>query len=279
MPDTRKIVLAVTTTAVVLGTAYSVVYNTYLDTSDPALTHAPHPLTNTHYFANKSNPLNVFFTKKAWGWTTGLFFFSWVSSPPQTRTARRVLQWLLATTVWILLTMWFFGPSLLDRLIVASGGSCIFHLPSGDYLTLPADACFTKALVSPSSNPELFSELAADLAPLSLDWKALPRLRRGHDVSGHIFLLTLSTLFLADQLRPSLSLPTWPLIHKFALIGNVLLIAIWILASATTAVYFHSPLEKVTGYLLGVTGFLLTQLVPGSQTTLADEDQKRAHSH
>jgi hypothetical protein len=247
MTDTRKIALAVLTATVVLGTAYSVAYNTYLDTSDPALTYVPHPLTGIHYFANKSNPLNAFFIKKAWGWTTGLFFFAWVSSPPHTRTTRRVVQWLLATSVWISFTIWFFGPSLLDRLLVASGGTCMVNLPSGEYLTLPADDCFTRAFVSPASHPELFSELAVDLATLS-DWKASPRLRRGHDVSGHIFLLTLSILFLADQLRPSLCLPTWTLIHKLAFIGNVLLIAIWMLASGTTAVYFHSPPEKVTGY-------------------------------
>lgn len=123
----------------------------------------------------------------------------------------------------------------------------MINLPSGANLALPANACLVKFSVSPSSHPELFAGIAADLVPVS-DWKAIPRLRGGHDVSGHIFLLTLSTLFLADQLRPSLSLPIWTLIHKIAFIGNVLLIAIWMLGSGTTAVYYHSPLEKVTGY-------------------------------
>ena len=66
---------------VVFGTAYSVLFGTYLDTSNPLLTHLPHPLSDTHYFASKKNFLNVYFIKKAWGWTSAVFLFSWFTTP------------------------------------------------------------------------------------------------------------------------------------------------------------------------------------------------------
>jgi hypothetical protein len=33
-------------------------------------------------------------------------------------------RWLLATVYWFTLTAGFFGPSLFDRILVASGGEC-----------------------------------------------------------------------------------------------------------------------------------------------------------
>ncbi len=247
MRDTTLTIGTVLTALIIFGTGYSVLYNTYLDTSNPLLSSLPHPLGKTHYFANKTNILNVYFIKKAWGWTSGLFFLSWITSPPQTRTRNRVLKWLLATSVWVMFTMWFFGPSLIDRVIVASGGTCTVHLPSGDLIDLPVDACFIGQAVGPSSHPQFFAEIQ-NISTSSSTWTARPRLRRGHDVSGHIFLLTLSTLFLANQLRPSLCLPRWALHHQIAVYANMALIGIWLLATYTTSVYFHSPHEKLTGY-------------------------------
>ncbi|KXN85337.1 FIT family protein scs3 [Leucoagaricus sp. SymC.cos] len=259
MSDPRRAAFLILTSVIVFGTAYSVLYDTYLDTSDPSISHLPHPLSNSHYFARKSNFLNVYFIKKAWGWTSALFFLLWTTSPPENRTARRALKWAIATCVWIMFTMWFFGPSLLDRIIVASGGACVVRLPSGELATLPTDACFAGSTVGPASHPHFFSS-AGELS--TSNWTALPRLRKGHDVSGHVFLLTMSTLFLADQL----------------LIGNLSLIGVWILASYTTSVYFHSPWEKVTGYLLGLAGFTLTQLLVTRGRSSAQVSIEMQHS-
>ncbi|KAJ3566473.1 hypothetical protein NP233_g6983 [Leucocoprinus birnbaumii] len=245
MVDLRRIAFVSLTAVVLFGTGYSVLYNTYLDTSNPILSNLPHPLSHSHYFANKSNPLNVYFIKKAWGWTTGLFLLLWVTSTPQKRTARRLAQWAVATGVWLLFTMWFFGPSILDRVIVASGGACMVRLPSGELATLPTEACFAGAAIGPTSHPHFFSQIS-QVSTQAADWKALPRLRRGHDVSGHIFLLTMSTLFLADQLRSSQCLAPWSLAHRISVFANIALIGIWMLASYTTSVYFHSPFEKLS---------------------------------
>jgi hypothetical protein len=244
--DARSVAFAVVTVVVLFGTVYSVMNETYLDTSNPLLTHLPHPLHKSHYFANKSNILNVYFIKKAWAWTSVAFLLSWFTGPPNAKTKGRLLKWVVETAVWIVFTGWFFGPAVFERVILASGGECVLSLPSGDTISVPQEYCFTKTTISPTSHPDLFS--AAFTLPS--EWGAMPRLRRGHDMSGHIFLLTMSILFLADQLRPSFHAERWPTWHKWAVIANITLMAIWLFASYTTSVYFHSPFEKFTGYCL-----------------------------
>lgn len=247
--------LATIAATLVLGVAYSVVYDTFLDTSNPVLAHLPHPLAASHYFANKRNILNVYFIKKAWGWTTAAFLLNWSTSPYRFRTGHRLVQYLLATFAWLLFTAWFFGPSLFERLTVASGGQCVLNVPSGDHVVVPYSLCYSRSTITPATHPDLFASPA--FASLSLDhsafptgWIGTPRLRRGHDVSGHIFLLTLSILLLVDQLRPSFvgTRRQWSAWHYAAIVANISLIAVWFLGVGTTSIYFHSPLEKFTGF-------------------------------
>ncbi|EIW82859.1 hypothetical protein CONPUDRAFT_163926 [Coniophora puteana RWD-64-598 SS2] len=256
--DPRLVAFVLLTATLVVGTVYSISSNTYLDTSDPFLTDLPHHLSQTDYFASKSNILNVYFIKCAWAWTSAAFVALWATTPRRQRTVvPRLLQYALATAVWLGFTSWFFGPALIERFVAASGGECVVSLPTGAIVSVPNEYCFTKSTISPTTHPGLFG---AVLVLPEIDWHGRPRLRRGHDVSGHVFLLTLSTLFLADQLRSSLRAPSWPQAHKVALGLNVALIGVWMFANYTTSVYFHAPFEKVTGYLLGLAGFALTQV-------------------
>ena len=249
MMDTRDqtvIAISIISAILLFGTLYSVVYNTYLDTSNPLLTHLPHRLATTHYFATKSNPINVYFIKKAWGWTSAAFFFLWFTSPPQIRSVHRILKYLILLVIWLLFTSWFFGPPIFERVIVASGGQCVISLPSGDPVIVPNDLCYRKTTVVPETNPTLFT--TATTFTLPPGWGAVPRLRKGHDVSGHVFLLTLSALFLFDQLLPSFRVAQWSSLHRWAIITNIFIIGVCLFAIGTTAVYFHSPFEKFTGF-------------------------------
>jgi len=242
---------------VVGGTLYSVRHGTYLDTSDPLLTHLAHPLSQSHYFANKANLLNVFFLKKAWAWTTIAFMLLYGTSPAQLKSQERIAKYLTLTGLWILFTSWFFGPALLERFIVLSGGQCVIPLPGdeqGTILQLPTEFCYTRKPVTAAtvaSHPELFvSGFFQRQDALSETLRIVPRLRSGHDVSGHVFLLTVATLFLIDQLRWSFkgrSYVRWNSLHSWAVAINLLLVGLWVFALWTTSVYFHSPLEKVTG--------------------------------
>lgn len=232
-----------------VGTLYSVLNSTYLDTSNPLLAHLPHPLQSTDYFANKSNPLNTVFIKKAWGWTSGAFALLYATSPARIRSSNRLLQYVVVTLAWLAFTGWFFGPPLIERVVVASGGQCVVTVPvSGEVVDVPIEFCYTRSSLSPSTHPTLFTSLTTDFTT-SAPWSARPRLRKGHDVSGHIFLLTVSILFLADQITHSLRSATlWTAAHNLAVTANAVLIVIWMFATYTTAIYFHTPFEKVTGF-------------------------------
>ncbi|KAF8420958.1 inositol phospholipid synthesis and fat-storage-inducing TM-domain-containing protein [Boletus edulis BED1] len=256
--NTRQATFITLTLVLFLGTVYSIKNNTYLDTSDPLLTHLPHPLHKSDYFANKSNILNVWFIKRAWGWTSLAFLFLWLTSPRRIQTLSRVCQWLLASVAWLAFTSWFFGPALIERFILLTGGECTVALPSGAAFPVSPEYCLTKVRLSPLTHPTLF---AAPLILPDAPWSTMPRLRRGHDVSGHVFLLTMSILFLAAQLTPSLRAARWPPMHTWAVMATVGLLAIWLFALGTTSVYFHTPLEKLTGYLLGLAGYSLTLLL------------------
>ena len=242
---------------------YSVASHSYLDTSDPlvALGHVKHPLHDVSYFARKTNILNTVFIKRAWGWTTASFLALWLTYPSaandlesrkRVMTGReRLKKWLAATAVWMFFASWFFGPAILERLTSLSGGECVVPLPSGKVHAVPPEYCYSRTTLSPATHPHLFF-----IPPLVLDeenngnWETKPRLMRGHDVSGHVFLLTMSVLFLADMIRPSLSLPSGirSTAHNCAIVGTAFLMAIWLFAIWMTSVYFHTPFEKLTGY-------------------------------
>ncbi|KAI0047518.1 hypothetical protein FA95DRAFT_1559065 [Auriscalpium vulgare] len=255
--DLRTAIFLVTALTVLFGTLHSISNETFLDTSDPLLTSLPHPLAATHYFASKRNPLNTIFLKRAWGWTTAAFLPLLFTAP----SARRAAQYALATASWAALAAWFFGPPLLTRLTALSGGECVLHLPGsrGAYVPVPHAYCDAGAAVAPATHPQLFPlPFLAD--PGAEAWRVVPRLTRGHDVSGHVFLLTLAVLFTADQLRQSLKLRSWSRAHTYAVAANVALVVLWVFSLWVTSVYFHSPGEKISGYLLGVASFGITQI-------------------
>ena len=249
--------LAIITT-VSLGTIYSLVYDTAIDTSSPIAAYHPHghPLGESSYFARKTNILNVYFIKRAWGWTSGAFFILWMAGPSERRTPARAARWGAATAVWLLFARWFFGMPLGARVTLLTGGECQIRLPQGEYVTVPTKHCVDGAgPLSPASHPDIFkqalSSLTGDPALLPTNsWRARAHLLKGHDISGHVFLMTLSVLFLASELqqfrRVSESVrSSQP--YKVALYATTALIGIWFLALWTTSVYFHTVAEKVSG--------------------------------
>ncbi|KAI0030003.1 inositol phospholipid synthesis and fat-storage-inducing TM-domain-containing protein, partial [Vararia minispora EC-137] len=257
MPELRAIAAAMVSMIVSLGTVYSILHSTFLDTSNPFITNNHH-LSGTHYFASKTNLLNTVFLKRAWGWTTVFFLPLFLTAAPQHRL-RRAAQYLVATISWLAFTAWFFGPALLERVTLLTGGICLVHLEDCLDVPVPVEYCLNRERISYASHPHLFPTpfQAFEGSP------RMPRLRRGHDVSGHIFLLTLSALFLGDQIRQSILQTTrrrrsWPL--AYALFGAQALFHLWLISLWITSVYYHTAAEKFSGLALGFAVFGITQV-------------------
>lgn len=239
IPDFRFVALIVTAVAVAHGTYYSLQHSTYLDTSHPILTSQPHPLATSHILASKRSLLNVVFLKWSWAWTTTAFLPLLFTSP--VKRTRRFLQWTFACAAWFILTSWFFGPSLFTRLTAASGGECGLHIGRA-FVPIPQTYCSTSLPVARSTHPELFPVVFEGTDAQSND-SLIPRLRHGHDVSGHVFLLTLCALFLADQLRQ-----TRTSAHLYAIGAGGALLLLWVFSLWVTSVFFHVPSEKLSGF-------------------------------
>ncbi|KAJ5748305.1 uncharacterized protein N7511_010001 [Penicillium nucicola] len=187
-----------------LGSLYSIISPTANPSRDtqPASPLVPSLASDLHltespvnYFARKNNIFNVYFVKIGWLWTTAAFVSLLIfqplysSSHPQSlsqqetrfrRTLQAILRYALATTAWYLSTQWFFGPAVIDRGFVATGGKCEHAFEKvSDMSTGTADleALFTAATCKAAGGA----------------W------RGGHDISGHVLMLVLATGLLAFE--------------------------------------------------------------------------------
>ncbi|KZV61550.1 hypothetical protein PENSPDRAFT_643268 [Peniophora sp. CONT] len=255
MPDIRIVLSFLVLIIVSYGTRYSILNSTFLDTSDPFIT-TTHHLTGSHFFASKKNPLNVYFLKYTWAWTSAAFLPALATTPPE-RWTRRALQYATAMMCWVAFTSWFFGPALIERIVDYTGGQCVVHVDDRFFVPVPVEYCFRRELISHHTHPDLFP---APLLELEAE-PSVPRLRRGHDVSGHIFLLTLSVLFLGDQIRQSLAFKRyWNIMHRGAIIASGAVSLLWLFSLWVTSVYFHTAYEKYTGLAIGFFSFALSQV-------------------
>lgn len=149
-----------------------------------------------NYFTSRGNLVNRFFVKQGWFWT--LFtYFNIIYSKIKNRIVQRkvilisILRVSLITICWLLFTQWFFGPPLMDRIFVLTGGQCTNIQESSIPLSL-------KNLFEISSNKNGLAENL--LTSKSISSASCKRMKGcwegGHDPSGHVFLLTLSTSLL-----------------------------------------------------------------------------------
>lgn len=155
------------------------------------------------YFAGKQNILNLYFVKVGWFWTTLAFILLQLTTKPNSaqqpqRPSSRpnnhlynpfvqsLLRYSLITLSWIITTQWFFGPALIDRSFTSTGGHCV-----------------PRSTTSPT-NP--LSGTSTSTSPTAIDLSTINtglsckihggRWLGGHDISGHFFLLVLSSAFL-----------------------------------------------------------------------------------
>ncbi|KAK9899054.1 hypothetical protein P389DRAFT_42925 [Cystobasidium minutum MCA 4210] len=220
---------------------------------------------------------------------------------------RPIKRWALATIWWLLFTTWAFGPGLSDRILIYSGARCVdSSLSSSDTLQSNAQSSNPNLAVldyhhciSPSWKAVERNQASAgdEVGALPTDGIPLPTTTPqstdaphkhhyksaehghqrksaywvgGHDLSGHAFLLSMSTLFLLSEIAPTmaqtyLSSSSTPSVSKrieqgsknrrYAALAIVLLISLWYWMLLMTSLYFHTPQEKFTGLLAGIVGW------------------------
>jgi hypothetical protein len=204
-----------------------------------------------------------------------------------------VARYVLATTYWILFTTWFFGPSFADRVLLWTGARCV----PGEFIadqtltTQGAEAHALDPILCMAGGYELWQQIKSTqilgeglegLAP-----RGRPFFHSGHDVSGHTFLLVHASLFLVAELAPVVPLvfgntaqrariQAWQrylMLSAFGLVGLWWFMLLMCVSSTClsrgltfhrTSVYFHSPQEKISGFLIGSIGAIVGQYIVGT---------------
>lgn len=264
----ERILLLMYPTTLVLGSIFGLI--------DPATRASPYmsmeqshdPAFAPSYFAKKTNVFNVFFVKRGWFWITlSYFFFLFTHASIGARGGdsllrKRIqgtLRWGIVTLWWIFVTQWFFGPAIIDRSFLLSGGACELEesIAIGETTANTAERLLTSMACKARGGK----------------WSG------GHDISGHVFLLVLGSMFLfeevlhvvlkaskakeervvltqngevrgadsesgderADMSSASTTKSPWDLGVKIVL--AVGLLSLWMLLM--TAAYFHTWFEKV----------------------------------
>jgi len=240
--------------------------------------------TQPSYFAGKRNLINLIFVKQGWAWTTAAFLFLQLTTrpPPSALRSKPVstqdrmrnhyfqagIRYFLLTGIWAMMTQWFFGPPIIDRSFTLTGGHC--EDPSATFEENPAMKLAT-----------IYSSYACK--------RSGGRWDGGHDISGHAFMLVLSSasllyeVYYADRAsqHPSVSpraaanvahdlteqekksVGGWEsegeararIYARYFLYGVV---GLDILMLTTTAIWFHTWLEKINGMLVAGISLYLT---------------------
>jgi len=178
---------------------------------------------------------------------------------------------MIVTVWWIFITQWFFGPAIIDRGFTLTGGQC--------------------ELVREAEQGKVDMDYARQFVT-GVACKAVGgKWNGGHDISGHVFLLVLGSMFLFEEVLHVLKLvraeertivmndgavksaaveaqPSsdaaaedmgqWNLGVKAVLgVGGL---SWWMLLM--TATYFHTWFEKFTGLLVAFAGIFVVYFVP-----------------
>ncbi|KAH3663365.1 hypothetical protein OGAPHI_005355 [Ogataea philodendri] len=229
----------------------------------------------SNYFTSKRNIFNVLFVKKGWLWTSVVYFLLLARVPATSRYAnasslqQSLKQYVCATAWWIFYSQWFFGLPIMDKVFILTGGQC-----SG---ISPAAAIDTSKFKVMSSN--LDELLYSSSSITSAKCRAIKgRWHGGHDPSGHVFILSLSSMLLILECARFYSLQDlqtewarfkqstarfWetrslqtatPLLKDYPLVYIALLLVLWFWMLFVTSMHFHSFVEKLAGLAFSYLG-------------------------
>lgn len=281
LPTTLEtILLSIYPVTLVVGSLFALL--------DPAARAAPYnATTQSHfadtapsYFATKGNVFNRFFVKQGWAWVTFSYLFFLFTHPATgpanslvltQKRLRGIFRYAIVTVWWIFVTQWFFGPPIIDRGFTLTGGQC--------ELVEQAEA----GNVNMDDTRQFVTGVACKA--VGGKWKG------GHDISGHVFLLVLGSMFLFEEILHVTMKTTkakeertilmndgavksaeveaevesgpatqgqWTLGAKIVL--GVGALSVYMLLM--TAAYFHTWFEKLTGLLVALSGIFVVYFLP-----------------
>lgn len=192
---------------------------------------SPSAAATTSYFSHKRNIFNVYFVKYGWLWTSAIFAVHTSRLHPSVPRSKAFLRWALVTLWWIAVTQWCFGAPLMDRTFLWTGGSCerlVEMEREGGVIGQERSMSENAGRVMTSATCRLRGG----------KWTG------GHDLSGHVFMLTHASLFLWAEAGPRLrkhgiTRGGWQSWVVFAGLG------LWWWMLAMTGLYFHTAFEKV----------------------------------
>ncbi|KAI9248493.1 Fat storage-inducing transmembrane protein [Phascolomyces articulosus] len=142
------------------------------------------------------------------------------------------------------MTQWLLGPSFIERVFVATGGSC------------------TDLLSTQSEGINVNQYAACKRAGGT--WNG------GHDVSGHCVLLILSSLFLWEE-AVAWAFYSIPAVQRlrantsnrnawYSVLTVFGLLVFWWWMLVVTSVYFHGHFELLSGCFFGVLGWAIVYI-------------------
>lgn len=158
-----------------------------------------------NYFTSRGNLINTYFVKFSWFWTIVTYLNIIINKLRKGSINNRkfilsISRVLLITLCWYLFTQWFFGPPIMDRVFLLTGGKCV----DVDYNKIPEKIkhLFKLSMSQISNNDnnidiDIEKELAYSNQISSATCKIYKgKWEGGHDPSGHVFILTLSVCLL-----------------------------------------------------------------------------------
>ncbi|KAI5804483.1 inositol phospholipid synthesis and fat-storage-inducing TM-domain-containing protein [Geopyxis carbonaria] len=183
---------------------------------------------SSSYFSQKGNLFNVYFVKGAWGWTSVAFLVH-IYTLRFSSKSKALMRWALATVWWMAVTQWFFGAPLMDRTFTWTGGKC--------------DTLNTSEAMDMSPTKYVFTSAACKV--VGGKWAG------GHDLSGHVFILTHASLFLWSEVMPTLVADGLAGLRKNS-IPVMMILGLWWWMLLMTGIYFHTWVEKLTGWMVAM---------------------------
>lgn len=213
-----------------------------------------------NYFTSKGNILNTYFVKFGWFWTI-ISYLNIIFNKIRHGTVSRkiiiisIIKVSLITLCWMFFTQWFFGPPLMDRIFVLTGGQCNNVHES----KIPKKI---KHLFNPFTQDNKyynsFSISSATCKAIYGKWEG------GHDPSGHTFLLTLGiTVLVIESIElytddDNITVGIWnPQLNFFKTILHpsiVTLVVVFLelMMFLMTIIKYHSLAEQIAGFVVAI---------------------------